>query len=231
MDLLVAGFSCVDFSNLNAHKKSLEDDGQSSRTARGVLHYAKNTCVPIVILENVLGAPWPKIGEMWEEAGYATQHIKLDTKEYYIPHTRLRGYMLCILKDKVDRQNEIPGILKQWSSEMEKLKRQASTPFHAFLFDPDDPRLHKAQAEYRGKSKGNREIAWVRYEARHIKYRDLNGFGFGRPVTEWRPNGISTMVEFGNHLWMENEVQRVKDTLDISLLRCAARGYDLHSKR
>ena len=229
----MAGFSCVDFSNLNAHKKSLEDNGQSGQTARGVLRYAVASRVPLVILENVLNAPWDKIGEMWTDAGYATKKIKLDTKEFYIPHTRLRGYMLCVLRSKISRKDELNTILKEWKETIKRLKRPASTPFHAFLLDTDDPRLHKAQAEYKSKSKdkGKREFAWVRYEARHSKYRQLNGFGHGRPITEWRSNGSSSMIEFGNRLWMENEVERVKDTLDISALRCAARGYDLHSKR
>lgn len=46
---------------------------------------------PIVILENVSNAPWDEVVERFEKIGYDATYIRLDTKYYYIPHTRSRG--------------------------------------------------------------------------------------------------------------------------------------------
>ena len=183
-----------------------------------------------MILENIASAPWVRLKQLWKEGGYETLHIKVDTKDYYIPHTRQRGYMICILTSSSVTPQDALGILDDWKTHMTNLKRPASSPFQNFLLEPDDPRLRRALAEFHVRNTNRINMPWVRYEARHLSYRDLNKYGPGKPVTEWKPNGTSTMVEHGQRLWLRNEVDRVKDTLDISVLRCAQRGYDMHSK-
>ena len=226
----MAGFSCVDFSNLNSYKKRLDDDGQSGETARAVLRYAKKANVPLVILENIASAPWAQLKKYWNKGGYSTLHVKVDTKDYYIPHTRQRGYMICISNSLSSTGQGPLSMLRDWESYMTKFKRPASSPFQDFLLDPDDPQLRKALAEfnYRSISRGN--VSWVRYEARHLYYRRFNVYGLGKPSTEWKRNGCSTMIEFGQWQWLLNEVNRVKDTFDICTLRATQRGYDIHSK-
>ena len=61
VDLLVAGTSCVDFSNLNNEKKALDEPGESGRTFRGMLSWVSKHRPPIVIIENVKNAPWKDI--------------------------------------------------------------------------------------------------------------------------------------------------------------------------
>lgn len=41
VDLLVAGTSCVDYSNLNNEKKDLDDAGESGQTFRGMMQVRK----------------------------------------------------------------------------------------------------------------------------------------------------------------------------------------------
>ena len=66
MDILVAGFSCVDFSKLNKNGKKLTDNGESGDTFRAILKYAKHYRPAVIILENVDGAPWNLIKGIWE---------------------------------------------------------------------------------------------------------------------------------------------------------------------
>ena len=53
VDLLVAGTSCVDYSNLNNEKQDIDGHGESGRTFRGMLDWVKMHRPPLVILENV----------------------------------------------------------------------------------------------------------------------------------------------------------------------------------
>jgi len=41
VDMLVAGTSCVDYSNLNNDKKSIDDKGESGQTFRGMMAWVK----------------------------------------------------------------------------------------------------------------------------------------------------------------------------------------------
>jgi site-specific DNA-cytosine methylase len=54
--MLVAGTSCVDYSNLNNQKQDIEAKGESGETFRGMLNWVKKHRPSLVILENVCGA-------------------------------------------------------------------------------------------------------------------------------------------------------------------------------
>lgn len=87
----VAGTSCVDYSALNNRQKGIDEGGESSRTFHGMLQWVNKHRPPIVILENVVKAPWKAGVKHFESINYAADWIKLDSKKYYIPHTRTRG--------------------------------------------------------------------------------------------------------------------------------------------
>jgi len=109
IDVVISGWACVDFSNLNSNKKTLDDGGESGDTFNATRTYTNTTRPKLLIMENVSGAPWQHanlknqaknvgrrgIDKQMEEIGYAIAFLKLDTKDYYIPHTRVRGYMVC----------------------------------------------------------------------------------------------------------------------------------------
>ena len=229
VDLVVAGFSCVDFSKLNRHPKSLDEIGESSDTLRAILSYADKYRTPLFVLENVCLAPWSKIQSMWEDIEYEACFIKVDTKKYYIPHTRQRGYIICIDKRMTKGFQTAPAALK-WAELMKRFERPASSPVNEFLLHPDDPRLHRATEEMTrgapGEEKVVRDVDWSRCQGRHHYYRDDNNLGNSRPVTEWIENSSSRMLDFGNRPWMSKQVDRVKDTVEVSWLRNARRGYD-----
>lgn len=52
VDILIAGTSCVDYSNLNNKKKEIDDGGESGSTFFGMLEWIRKAQPPIVILEN-----------------------------------------------------------------------------------------------------------------------------------------------------------------------------------
>jgi site-specific DNA-cytosine methylase len=103
----------VDFSPLNNHKKPLESLGESGDTFYGMIGYSNFKRPKCIILENVEGAPWlswtglkrsvdidkltgQSIEAHMNEIGYRVVLLKANTRNYYLPQTRVRGYMVCI---------------------------------------------------------------------------------------------------------------------------------------
>ncbi|KAI9675585.1 MAG: hypothetical protein M1817_000951 [Caeruleum heppii] len=228
IDLLVAGFSCVDFSALNVHKKDMDELGESGDTFQAVLRYARDWRPTLVILENVYTAPWKDIQRHFEEfAGYAAEFVKLDTKQYYLPHTRQRGYMLAIDKQKLGKST---SLTKEWADLMINFRRPASSSIEAFLLHEDDPRVHRGREEMTrgafGDDKGPREVEWVRCQGRHQDYRNALNLGSKRPITHWEDNGSCKMPDFSWCDWGLSQVERIWDTFEISFLRNMRRGFD-----
>ncbi|KAI9812586.1 MAG: hypothetical protein M1827_004575 [Pycnora praestabilis] len=232
IELLVAGFSCVDFSGLNTVKKQLDHSGESGDTFRAILGYARRWRPPLIVLENIANAPWTEIKEYWQsDANYSAKMVKLDTKQYYIPHTRQRGYMLCIDNELTRDADEK---VQEWATLMTKLSRPASSSIDEFLLHEDDPRIHRAREELakglRGAEKTPREVDWVRCQGRHQDYRAEMFLGHKRPMTNWEESGSCKMPDYAWGDWGIVQVERIWDTLDMSLLRNAARGFDSQYK-
>ena len=53
-----------------------------------MMNWVKKFRPPVVILENVCSAPWEGVADRFRDIGYNAQFTRLDTKFYYIPHTR-----------------------------------------------------------------------------------------------------------------------------------------------
>jgi site-specific DNA-cytosine methylase len=184
VDLLVAGTSCVDYSNLNNVKQDIDASGESGRTFRGMMSWVKNHRPPLVILENVCSAPWDKVIQKFEQAGYSAAQMRVDTKAYYIPHTRTRGYLVAVNK----RNSSIPTEWKNWVGD--KLKRPASSTLDAFLLPSDDPRIHVSRQKlvkesYNALDRRTGRTDWGRCESRHQRARLEEGLGPKRPLTNW----------------------------------------------
>ncbi|KAL3928104.1 MAG: hypothetical protein SGARI_005134 [Bacillariaceae sp.] len=81
VDLLIAGTSCVDYSNLNNARKDMEQQGESGSTFFGMMKWIEAAQPPFVILENVYGAPWQKKVKLFSELEYSADFMKLDTKK------------------------------------------------------------------------------------------------------------------------------------------------------
>ena len=184
VDMLIAGTSCVDYSNLNTQKQDIDANGESGRTFRGMMTWVDRHRPPIVILENVCSAPWAKVQSYFEQNGYSAAFQRVDTKHYYIPHTRTRVYLVAVNKKK----SNIPDEWSDWIKN--KLKRPASSTLDAFLLPSDDPRIHQArqklvQESYNALDRRTGRTDWGRCESRHQRARLEESLGTKRPLTSW----------------------------------------------
>ncbi|KAF8159484.1 hypothetical protein B0H34DRAFT_655502 [Crassisporium funariophilum] len=225
VDILIAGTSCVDYSNLNTQKQDIDANGESGRTFRGMMSWVNYHRPPLVILENVCSAPWERVKEYFEKNGYSASFSRVDTKAYYIPHTRTRVYLLAVNK----RHSKIPEVWKNWVTQ--KLKRPASSTLDAFLLPSDDPRIHQArqklvQESYGALDRKTGRTDWNRCESRHQRARLEEALGSKRPLTSWDEGGFCKLPDFAWNDWGVGQVERVWDLMDISLLRSATKGVD-----
>ena len=225
IDLLIAGTSCVDFSNLNKHKKTLSDDGESAKTWEAVLSFCKAFKPQIVLLENIKNAEWDRMLAEYEEIGYQTAGVHIDTKNYYLPHTRQRGYMVCFNKDRMQEVGiRDPGV--QWQGLMQKFRRPASSPVSSFLLPTN--RLSVKEQGHTEDTK--REVDWAKCAESHVRYRQDKRLGNARPFTHWQESGSLIVPENGSASWYHGQVERVYDLMDCSLLRKAHQMYDVRFK-
>ena len=126
VDILVAGTSCVDFSNLNNSQKELDEKGESGQTFRGMLDWVKKAQPPIVILENVSGAPFDQMVALMESCGYHSTFLRVDSKRYYTPQTRQRGYVVAIKKGK----NISSAVVSSWKTRVKALELDTALGSH-----------------------------------------------------------------------------------------------------
>jgi site-specific DNA-cytosine methylase len=242
LDLLVAGFSCVDFSMLNNKKKTIDAGGESGDTFKAIIDYCEKYRPKIVILENVCHAPWKKIeAEAWPAIGYAAVWQRVNTRDFFLPETRVRGYMMVVdarLHHDPTGMKHIPRPLKEvekitamWKENMDGLKRPASCPPEAFLLDADDQNLMRALEELAGDLR-TRVVDWAACQGRHHDVRSLLGLGQGRPITQWVESGGCKPIDYMQKEFFRTQPDRVRDTADIWYLRGLLRGIDiLHKTR
>ncbi|KAF9815099.1 hypothetical protein IEO21_04796 [Rhodonia placenta] len=224
VDILIAGTSCVDYSNLNNEKQGIDADGESGRTFRGMMSWVKNHRPPLVILENVCSAPWDRVVDYFKKNNYSATYLRVDTKNFYIPHTRTRVYLLAV----DERGSSLP---KEWVQWINKLKRPASSTLDAFLLPSDDPRIHQAREKlvsesFNGVDRRTGRTDWNRCESRHQRARLEEELGNKRPLTSWDEGGFCKLPDFAWNDWGIGQVERVWDLMDISLLRSAKKGVD-----
>lgn len=139
----------------------LEQNGESGQTFVGMLMWIIKAQPAIVIIENVCGAPWDTKVKMFEEAGYDSTYSRLDTKDFYIPHTRRRGYLIAFRKETPNSsnngKNKKKGTIvdprpKAWQELVTKLKRPASATLDEFMLPNDDPRVLRGRARLTAES-------------------------------------------------------------------------------
>lgn len=236
MDILIAGFSCVDFSALNCKRKKLDENGESGGTFMGIVNYARSYRPRMVVLENVKSCPWDEVAAYWHGLGYLATHVAADTKDFYIPQTRVRGYMFCIDETALAGSGLAgsgSAIMDHWRNTFTSFKRRASSPAGMFLLDIDDRRLEQIEADmaFRINATNPRVAAdWTRYQNRHRGYREDNKLGDKRPVSKSGDNATCQMPDFAWHVWARASVERIWDTLDINFLRKLQAGYDMNYK-
>jgi site-specific DNA-cytosine methylase len=220
----VAGSSCVDFSNLNGNKPQ---SGESKETHDALIEYAKKFHPVIVIVENIDAAPWAKMESAWQAAGYAATHLKVDSKDYYVPQIRNRGYLVALNMAKVSLAGLQPqDLLAKWKSVMISFRRPASSHAIEFLLPKDDLRLQQLRRDIESAMLERNKSEWDRCKTRYSDYRVDNKLGLGRPMTNWQDGGNCKVPGFFWAKWAKGQVERIWDTLDINLLRGIVKNRD-----
>ncbi|KAK4142045.1 uncharacterized protein C8A04DRAFT_13559 [Dichotomopilus funicola] len=213
---------------------NLDSSGESSRTFFAALKLIADMRPKLIILENVSGAPWPMYRhDIFPKIGYAACYKRLDSKEFYLPQTRVRGYLVAVdaLRLGVEKAWEVA---EYWLHEIDTMKRRASAPVTAFIGASDDPGTIQARAEMETKSSSQMEwsLSWLRHAmARQKKGLRDNENPFSHKTMR---NGKLINKTFPSHAWLEywdREVPRVVDLMDIiyaAVLR--HEGFDLGYK-
>ncbi|KAL5360693.1 hypothetical protein BJX96DRAFT_184740 [Aspergillus floccosus] len=204
-DILIAGFSCVDFSVLNSKRKTLDDKGESGGTFWGIIRYARTYRPRMVILENVKTAPWDTIEKHWNEIDYFAVHVDVDTKAYYLPQTRERGYMFCVDKRLMDKHSMANEDMLRWTEVLAYFKRPASSPAGMFIMDADDWRLEQVEKDMAvritsSSSSSRATVNWAKYQVRHQSYRLNQSLGHRRPIKGYDMNYKERFIELSQGL-------------------------------
>ena len=217
VDIVIAGTVCKDFSTINKFRKGIDEGGQSGQTFKGMLDYVKKYAPKIVILENVRGAPWDEMANLFNQLKlpggkrYHAGYLRLDTKNYYIPQTRQRGY-LCAALDGT------PSKLQAWGNMVASLEKFSGPVLDHFLLPDDDPRVLQAKNKVTVKL-ARKKIDWGRCELRHAKERNSGGLGPKRPVTNWNEGGVKP-PDWSWQQWIAGQPNRVNDLIDLRYLGC-----------
>lgn len=178
----------------------------------------------IVLQENVCGAAWAEMRQYYKDRGYAAEYKRFDSKYYYIPHTRTRGY-LCAVNVK---GSDIPN---KWIDANVKMVRPSTATLESYLLPDDDPRVFKARMELAGDPRKTgpikaRTVDWDKCEGRHQRERINKKLGEQRPVTAWQEGGVCKTLDFMWQDWGRKQVERVLDLMDINFLLAVRGGYD-----
>ncbi|KAI0999268.1 hypothetical protein K3495_g8928 [Podosphaera aphanis] len=277
IDLLITGFCCVDFSNLNNNPKTLLERGESGDTFCAAVAFIMKGKPKIVIFENVSGAPWSDeklrkdqkvkirnqyqksksqlltdselddlyetlvreerisegIDATMEKAGYSCQLIKIDTKDYYLPQTRQRGYMICVHNDifrstiSTNDQNIIDkakNYLEKVANCILSFKHPATVSCETMLLAVADETAVPIERLEEIDEEKDKNVAWVRSAEEHTRYRSDLGLGSCRKLTFWSETGWKMLPDFYTH--MKAFTERVLDCLEIAHLRNIQRGFD-----
>lgn len=168
---------------------------------------------------------------LFEKEGYSATFKRLDTKKYYIPHTRQRGYLFAVRKHSKVEENPRTDL---WQKTIRSLERPASASLDAFMLSNDDPRVIRGRAKLTAEScvsgdgRGDRagRTDWTKCETLHQYARSREELGERRPLTHWSDSSSTAMPSFAWNEWVNAQVHRIHDLLDINTLRLAKEYID-----
>ncbi|KAK0707597.1 hypothetical protein B0H67DRAFT_556266 [Lasiosphaeris hirsuta] len=201
----------------------LRNTGESARTFFAAMKLFLESRPRAIILENVDGAPWDVYTRvLFPKIGYAARFVKVDSKDYYLPHTRNRGYLVAIdaLEIGADRAKDIAD---EWPAIMESLERGASSPVTDFLSHREDPIAIRARAQLAAAARPNdKEPEWLYSMLRHIAVRNRRGLSDrDNPFSQKEMRcGRITSYRYPMDSWPEfwtKQPARVVDLVDIAI--------------
>ncbi|KAK5661698.1 hypothetical protein OQA88_9798 [Cercophora sp. LCS_1] len=208
--------------------------GESSRTFLSGLILINRTRPKTVILENVDGAPWGEYQHyFFPRIGYFAVFLRLDSKDFYIPQTRRRGYLVAIDASVVGL-DKAKKVGERWEEILKTLHRAASSSVVEFLRSSEDPTTIQARADMEGK-RANDSISWPLSHLRHQRVRQEQNLRtddnpFSKKVMR---GGRVIRAAYPSHSWQAYwavQPARVVDLMDIIVAATLRRGVDVRFK-
>ena len=193
--------------------------GESARTFFAAVKLITVIRPKLIILENVMGAPWQMYTEqLFPRVCYVARWAKLDSKEFYLPQTRQRGYLVAVdaMRFGVEQATKIAA---EWEARLSDCKRAPSASVSDFLRPADDPATIQARADMESKTPNNSE--WALCSLRHADARQKNGIRRDHNPFSHKTmrNGRLVHTAFPSHSWLEfwrHQAARVIDLMDIA---------------
>jgi site-specific DNA-cytosine methylase len=207
--------------------------GESARTFFAAVKLISVRRPKIVILENVYGAPWDMYTrQIFPMLNYVSSDVKLDSKEFYLPQTRQRGYLIA-LDVKHFGVEQATRIARDWNVQLAKSKRAPSAPVTAFLRPADDPSTVLARADMEVRGATNSE--WALCSLRHADTRQRHGIRrddnpFSKKAMR---NDKLIFILCPAHSWLSywlSRLPRIIDVMDIAFAVAYKAGVDLGYK-
>lgn len=188
----------------------------STTTFASAMNYLKERQPKIVIFENVHGAPWAStIDYVFPLTGYTAQIVSLDTKNYYLPQTRLRKYVVAFNHRFFGLQAS-QKLCNDFKVAVQALERKYSSTVTDFLLPSNSHELHRArnEMELASQSTQEKDTDWSFSRSRHTQFRRAQGIPDERPWIQWRENGSSNAPAKMWKPWEAPLPNRVKDLLE-----------------
>ncbi len=186
-------------------------------------------------MENVCSAPWEPIANFWlRKVGYEARHTQVDSKDFMLPQTRQRGYLIAV--DYTVFGASSPLITDFWAATMKSIRERPSAAIDDFLLEDDDDRLVRTRVEVEVKANSStaRGNDWEYSRDRHADVRRKELLPNGNPYTFAEFMG-ATLVSLQPHMrsWMgyiRASPGRIVDLLDIDFLRCRSAHREMGYK-
>ncbi|KAL2149184.1 hypothetical protein VTH82DRAFT_8532 [Thermothelomyces myriococcoides] len=211
----------------------LPSGGESARTFFAAIKLITIIRPKLVILENVYNAPWGMYTEqIFPRICYVAGFVRLDSKDFYLPQTRQRGYLVAVDAARIGTGNA-SEIIRRWKQSIPNYQRPASVPASVFLRPADDPATMQARADMKNKSSSNSE--WALCSLRHADVRQKHGIRRDDNPFSLKAMRNSRLVfaAYPSHSWMEfweGQSARVVDFMDIAFSALRNVSVDLAYK-
>lgn len=212
--------------------KILKDDdkaGVSTQTFAALLSYLYHRRPKILILENVANAPWKHIANFWLPfIGYKAVHSKADSKNFLIPQTRNRGYLMAVDHWHYGANAQAIVDLYMQFMDVSNWFKDQHRPLHEFLLGPEDPNILRARFDReRAAANITREVEARMCSFDHAQYRRENKIGDVHPYTRLNVRGHVVPKDKCWRAFIQSLGKRNLDLLDLVFAESAQRGIDL----
>ncbi|KAH0420484.1 hypothetical protein CcaCcLH18_13996 [Colletotrichum camelliae] len=212
---------------------NLTREAESAKTFISVLSWINKQRPKVVLMENVQYAPWREFVDFWfPRIGYHASHVLVDSKNFLVPQTRNRGYLIAVDARLYGKKGKI--IVDEWVKMMKKANWFQRFPkLDGFLLPPSDPNVLQGrfilERGLNGKAENVGDASMCKME--HVAARRSEGLGNSNPYTRLDNRGNSLPREDSWKVYISRKLTfRMKELIDISLLRSEKMGLDYGNK-